>query len=279
MTGTHVLKRIQAQPASDGAGVKITRVSPTGHTLFIDPFLMLDEIKSDEASDYMAGFPPHPHRGFETITYLRQGKLDHEDHMGNKGSVDSGGAQWMTAGKGVIHSEMPQQQDHGFHGFQLWLNLPASEKMRTPEYRDIGAAEIPHLNINSHHVVILAGQLTNKDNPVQGPIGDRATTPYLLDIEFGDHTALTLNLPKDLNLLLYPYEGDVQVGSETLRQNTMGQIYNDGSIVLQANKNHKALLLGGTPLQEPVVQHGPFVMNSREQIEQAIFDYQRGELA
>lgn len=280
---TKVKKILQAHPASDGAGVKIKRVSPRGHAAQLDPFLMLDEIRSDDASDYAAGFPPHPHRGFETITYMRQGTLEHEDHMGNKGIITDGGAQWMTAGKGVIHSEMPKQTEGAFHGFQLWLNLPASEKMQPAQYHDITPKMIPNLQFGSHKVRVLAGHITLDGTQYSGPITSPSTQPLLLDIELNGATQWELPELEQTTLLAYLYQGDVAINGENLTSGHLAMLepaaQSPSTLRFSARTSEaKLLLLGGMPINEPVVQYGPFVMNTREEIEQAISDYQQGAL-
>ena len=275
---TTIVHRIPARPASDGAGVKIKRVVPAGEYSVMDPFLMLDEIRSEDGSDYAAGFPAHPHRGFETITYMRQGQLEHQDHMGNRGVIASGGAQWMIAGRGVIHSEMPLQQDGAFHGFQLWLNLPAAEKMRAAEYHNLEAEDIPLVSIGDHQVRVLGGHFRSGEHAVSGPIQDRATKPHLWDIELNGSEPLSLNLDPGLKTMLFLYEGNAVLEKEPLRGTQLVSVEHQGTLELCASGNARLLLLAGKPLAEPVVQYGPFVMNTREQIEAAIQDYQAGTL-
>ena len=269
---------IPARPASDGAGVKIKRVVPTGDYSVTDPFLMLDEIRSEDGSDYAAGFPAHPHRGFETITYMRQGQLEHQDHMGNRGVISSGGAQWMTAGRGVIHSEMPLQQDGAFHGFQLWLNLPAAEKMRAAEYHNLEPGDIPTVMVGKHLIRVLGGNLTVGTEIISGPIRNRATAPQVWDIEMKGDAPLVLPLDAAMACLLYLYEGKVEVAGEPLREAQLVSLEHRGEITLRTANSARLLLLAGKPLAEPVVQYGPCVMNSRQQIETAIQDYQAGTL-
>ena len=275
---TKILHRIPAQPASDGAGVKIKRVVPSGYYGVMDPFLMLDEIRSESGSDYAAGFPAHPHRGFETVTYMRQGQLEHQDHMGNRGVISSGGAQWMTAGSGVIHSEMPLQKDGAFHGFQLWLNLPADEKMRPAEYHNLEPQDIPLVEHGRHRIHVLGGVLQIGEDNITGPIRGRTTEPQLWDLELNGDQALTLQLDPALTTLLFVYEGSVQLAEEEVQAVQMISLQHEGSVTLQATNEARVLLLAGRPLHEPVVQYGPFVMNTREQIEEAIRDYQQGSL-
>ncbi|RLT99402.1 pirin family protein [Ketobacter sp.] len=284
---TKILHRIPARPASDGAGVKIKRVVPMGDYGVMDPFLMLDEIRSETGSDYAAGFPSHPHRGFETVTYMRQGQLEHRDHMGNQGVIQAGGAQWMTAGRGVIHSEMPLQKDGAFHGFQLWLNLPADEKLRPAEYHNLEPADIPLVVSGSHRIHVLGGDWMADGDRIAGPIRGRTTEPQLWDLELNGTDPLTLKLDPALKTLLFVYEGQVRVGGkdgEDVHAAQMISVQHEGAFPLQStqhvqsNQQARVLLLAGRPLKEPVVQYGPFVMNTREQIEEAIQDYQLGTL-
>ena len=275
---TRILHRIAARPASDGAGVKIKRVVPYGDYSVMDPFLMLDEIRSDSGSDYAAGFPSHPHRGFETITYMRQGQLEHQDHMGNRGIIRDGGAQWMTAGRGVIHSEMPLQQDGAFHGFQLWLNLPANEKMRPAEYHNLEPQDIPLVESGAHCIHVLGGTLRMGDQITSGPIQGRTTQPQLWDVELNGVDPLTLYLDASMKTLLFLYEGSIELADETLQGAQLVSMEHKGNFTLKGSGLSRVLILAGHPLQEPVAQYGPFVMNTREQIEEAIEDYQQGRL-
>lgn len=278
MNTSIIVSRIPARPASDGAGVRIKRIAPAGSYSLLDPFLMLDEIRSDNAGDYSAGFPSHPHRGFETVTYMRQGTLEHQDHMGNVGVIQSGGAQWMTAGRGVIHSEMPLQKEGAFHGFQLWLNLPAAEKMRAAEYHDLTPERIPRVQIGQHQIAVLGGRFHGQNGVTSGPIGERKTDPHLWDIELKGDSPLPLQLDSGLQPLLYLYEGEASVNGEALSHQALNQLRPDQPLQLASTHGARLLLLAGKPLREPVVQYGPFVMNTPEQIEQAIQDYQLGTL-
>lgn len=273
-----VSHRIPARPASDGAGVKIKRVVPGGSYGVMDPFLMLDEIRSEDGSDYAAGFPSHPHRGFETVTYMRLGVLEHQDHMGNRGVISSGGAQWMTAGRGVIHSEMPLQKDGAFHGFQLWLNLPAAEKMRDAEYHNLEPDDIPLVQQGAHRIHVLGGEFVSGHDRILGPIQGRTTEPQLWDLELNGDAPLQLTLNPELNTLLFLYDGELVINGEAMEGQQLVRLQHSGEFSLSTPDSAKALLLAGHPLQEPVAQYGPFVMNTREQIEEAIRDYQAGTL-
>lgn len=278
-----IVSRIPARAASDGDGVKIKRVIPIAGFGQTDPFLMLDEIRSDDASDYSGGFPSHPHRGFETVTYMRQGVLEHQDHMGNRGVIASGGAQWMTAGRGVIHSEMPLQKDGAFHGFQLWLNLPASEKLRPAEYHNLEPDMIPVAQSGEHRIAVLGGRFRIGNDVITGPVGHpdgngRATDPHIWDIELNGTQPLTFQLDGHLHANLFLYDGNASVNGEALFEDALTQLKPGAALTLNTDGHAKLLLLAGKPLKEAVAQYGPFVMNNRDQIEQAIRDYQAGTL-
>ncbi|RTL47333.1 MAG: pirin family protein [Rhodocyclaceae bacterium] len=276
---------IPALQASDGAGVKLLRSlgQTQGHRL--DPFLMLDSFSSDNPDDYIAGFPPHPHRGFETVTYMLDGHMLHEDHLGNRGDLRGGGAQWMTAGRGIIHSEMPQQTNGRLRGFQLWINLPAKEKMKPASYRDIQPEEIPTATLaDGIEVRVVAGVLDTAGTTVAGPIRGISTQPLFLDVRLPAGTVFTHGLPEGHHAFVYPYEGMVDIlapGQDAQRINThqaglLGT--GDGVTISATDQAARFLLLAAHPLNEPVVQYGPFVMNTREEIEQAVFDYQNKQL-
>jgi hypothetical protein len=264
---------IPSIPASDGAGVKLRRSLGTSQLQRHDPFLMLDEFYSDDPEDYLAGFPSHPHRGFETVTYMLDGHMRHEDSRGNRGDLGPGDVQWMSAARGIIHSEMPQQTEGRMRGFQLWLNLPAAEKMKPAAYRDISAQDIPVVS----GVKIIAGEYRS----TKGPIHGGATDPYYFDIHLEADGTFKAPLPPEHNAFLYAYEGEALVGAESkLLPNRAAAILTVGDFVkIQSDKGARVLLLAGKPLREPVVQYGPFVMNTREEIERAIADYQSGALA
>lgn len=264
---------------SDGAGVRIRRSLGQSQAVRLDPFLMLDEFGSDQAADYIAGFPAHPHRGFETVTYMIEGHMLHEDHLGNRGNLRNGGVQWMTAGRGIIHSEMPQQEEGTMRGFQLWLNLPAAEKMKPAGYRDIQPEEIPRIRIGEHQVLLIAGELLLEETTHQGAITGGSTEPLYADLHLAPDGELTLPLADHLNGLLYLYDGEAQVSGAALSPHS-AQVLSEGEQVTirTSAKSARLLLIAGKPIGEPVVQYGPFVMNSREEIEQALRDYQAGRL-
>ena len=275
---------INALPTSDGAGVKLLRSLGQSQTLRLDPFLMLDEFSSANADDYIAGFPNHPHRGFETVTYMLDGHMLHQDHLGNRGDLRSGGAQWMTAGRGIIHSEMPQQESGRMRGFQLWVNLPAGEKMKPAAYQDIQAEEIPLLNLSGGgHVKAIAGTAHIDGQAIAGPIQGLSTEPLFLDVQLPADGYFVIPLALSHNAFVYPYEGEVEVGSgdakRPLETHAAGLLSTGDRLEIQAGKAGAAfLLLAAKPLGEPIVQHGPFVMTTREEIEQAIEDYRNGSL-
>jgi redox-sensitive bicupin YhaK (pirin superfamily) len=282
---TRTLDRtIKALATSDGAGVKLKRSIGQTRGLYHDPFLMLDEFSSDNPGDYIAGFPAHPHRGFETVTYLLDGHMLHEDHLGHRGDLKSGGVQWMTAARGIIHSEMPQQLEGRMRGFQLWINLPADEKMKRASYRDIDAAEIPVVALSSGgRVKVIAGTVDEEGSQTRGPIAGLTTDPVYLDVELPAGAEFAHAVHADYNAFVYVYEGTVAIGegdeARELATGHAGILSSGDRIAVTARSDARFLLLAGRPLREPIVQYGPFVMNTREEIEQALRDYQNGELA
>ena len=273
---------IPSVAASDGAGVKLRRSLGSRQNQRLDPFLMLDEFFSDDPDDYLAGFPAHPHRGFETVTYMLDGHMRHEDDQGNRGDLGPGDVQWMTAARGIIHSEMPQQTAGRMRGFQLWINLPSREKMKPAAYRDIPAQEIPTVALASGgEARVIAGHLELDGRSVSGPIGGLTTEPIYFDLRLPAGAVLELPLPATHNAFAYVYEGDAYVGDErkALPHRAAGVLADGDRIRFEAGETGvRLLLLAGKPIGEPVVQYGPFVMNTREEIEQAIADYQRGTL-
>jgi quercetin 2,3-dioxygenase len=283
MSARKLQRVIPSVPTSDGAGVKLRRSIGNGERL--DPFLMLDEFSSDQADDYIAGFPAHPHRGFETVTYMLAGHMRHEDHLGNVGELMSGGVQWMTAGRGVIHSEMPQQESGLLHGFQLWINLPAAEKMRPAAYRDIPAGEIPAAHFaGGGYAKVIAGSAEAADGShVTGPIKDLSTDPIYLDVQLPVGAVFRLRVPAGHAAFVYAYEGSVDIGAEdearTLAPHGAGVLSPGEWVKIRpTDAPVRFLFLAGRPLGEPVAQYGPFVMNTPEEIEQAIADYKAGRL-
>lgn len=277
-------KIIPSIATSDGGGVKLRRSLGQNQALRLDPFLMLDEFSSDNADDYSAGFPSHPHRGFETVTYMLDGHLLHEDHLGNKGNLKSGGAQWMTAGRGIIHSEMPQQESGRMRGFQLWLNLPAKEKMKAARYQDIQPDEIPRFTWQDDCVVkVIAGSAEIDGTALYGPIQGSTTEPLFLDVRLPAHGRFSQPISPNHNAFVYPYEGKIATGAadqlRELESHIVG-VLSDGDRIEICTTDQPAafLLLAGRPIREPVVQYGPFVMNTHEEIDQALSDYRNGQL-
>ena len=280
MTTRKLKQVIESVPASDGAGVRLRRSLGRAQNLRVDPFLMLDEFSSDNADDYIAGFPSHPHRGFETVTYLLDGHMLHEDHLGHRGDLVSGAVQWMTAGRGIIHSEMPQQEQGRMRGFQLWLNLPAREKMKPAGYRDIQPSEIPQVDLpRSGFVKVIAGRFESEGRSTAGPILGLTTDPTYLDVKLAAGEALVHAIDPGHSAFVYPYEGTLQIGERALNTHDAGVLDLGDRIEVTAGADGaRFLLLAGKPLREPIAQYGPFVMNTRAELEQAVRDYQSGEL-
>ncbi|HEY5790184.1 MAG TPA: pirin family protein [Gammaproteobacteria bacterium] len=271
---------LESRPTSDGAGVKLRRVvSPEGMRR-LDPFLLLDEFGSDSADDYVGGFPAHPHRGFETVTYMLEGRMRHEDHLGNVGHLVSGGVQWMTAGRGVIHSEMPEQEAGRMRGFQLWINLPAAEKMGEPGYRDIPPEAIPTLALDGGITVkVIAGRFAHAGGEVAGAVEKVATAPLYLDLQLPGGGALEVPVPAGHTALAYVYDGAVEVAGRGVPAQQLAILGDGDAVTLQGGAGGgRALLLAARPLGEPVAHYGPFVMNTRAEIEQALADYRAGRL-
>ena len=273
---------IQSQATSDGAGVRIKRsLGQSQHARF-DPFLMLDEFNSESASDYIAGFPSHPHRGFETVTYMLDGHMLHEDHMGNRGHLKNGDVQWMTAGRGIIHSEMPQQDQGLMRGFQLWLNLPGAEKMKPASYRDIPSAEIPVAELsNGGRIKIIANTAVIDGKIISGPIQGLSTEPIYWDVHLPVNGVFAHAIPATHNTFIYVYQGEIAIG-EDKRKLTVGNAgllgAGDEISVVALTDDTRFILLAGKPIKEPIAQYGPFVMNTSDEIEQAIQDYRNGVL-
>lgn len=280
MTERTLKQVIPGAETSDGAGVRIKRSLGQQPSLRLDPFLMLDEFGSADAADYIAGFPSHPHRGFETVTYMIEGHMLHEDHLGNRGDLRNGGVQWMTAGRGIIHSEMPQQEEGVMRGFQLWLNLPAAEKMTKAGYRDIQPEDIPEIAVDGGQLKLIAGSMEIDGQPHEGAVAGGSTQPIYADIHMTSGQSLNLPVPKGHNALLYLYEGTASLGENALPLSAASILADDGDqIVVNAGEaGARMLLIAGKPIGEPVVQYGPFVMNSREEIEQTLRDYRDGRL-
>jgi quercetin 2,3-dioxygenase len=268
---------ITGQPTSDGAGVKLTRVLTQDLQRRLDPFLMLDAFGSDAADDYIAGFPDHPHRGFETVTYMLAGRMRHRDSAGNEGLLQSGGVQWMTAGRGVIHSELPEQSEGRIEGFQLWLNLPAKDKMNAPWYRDIQSHDVPQWQGASVTARVIAGAT----HGVQGAVQRGGTEPLYLDLHLDAAASFEQPLPAMHNAFVYVYRGSLSVGEQLVPTQRMAILGNvgDGVRVTAGAEGARAILIAGKPLKEPIVQYGPFVMNTQQEIFKAVEDFRAGRLA
>lgn len=269
---------VTGQAVSDGAGVKINRVLTQPLQRRLDPFLMLDNFGSDQASDYLAGFPSHPHRGFETVTYMLEGRMRHRDSSGNEGLLTNGGVQWMTAGRGVIHSEMPEQEEGMMSGFQLWLNLPAKDKMRAPWYRDFNGDEVPVFTTeNGAKVKVIAGGSHGVDGAVQREV----TEPIYIDVDLPAGASFSQTLPEGHNAFIFAYRGSVRVGDKDVASGKMAILANtagaDG-VNIHATDASRFILVAGKPLNEPIAQYGPFVMNTQAEIFAAVEDFRAGKL-
>lgn len=274
---TTVTQILQGRPTSDGAGVRLTRIFTPRQAL--DPFLLLDAFDSTEAADYIGGFPPHPHRGFETVTYMLEGALRHEDHMGNRGKLTSGSVQWMTAARGIIHSEMPQQVEGRLRGFQLWINLPAVEKMGPPSYRDIPPEAIPRVPLASGEVKVIAGRFIQAGRSVDGAVSGLSTDPLYLDVRLEQNARAEVPVTQGYTVLSYVYEGAAWIAERRVDKGQLAVLGNSATVAVTAGaQGAHLLLLAGKPLNEPVVHHGPFVMNTKEELEQAVRDYDEGRL-
>lgn len=279
VTASRTIERwVTGQATSDGAGVKLTRVLTQDLQQRLDPFLMLDAFGSDQPDDYIAGFPDHPHRGFETVTYMIAGRMLHRDSAGNEGLLQNGGVQWMTAGRGVIHSEIPQQDAGVMEGFQLWLNLHSSEKMNAPWYRDFQNAQLPQLQTpEGVHVTVIAGA----SHGVAGAVSREITQPIYLDVHMPQGARFEQALPEGHNAFIYVYRGEVHIGGQAVPVQRMAILANtplaDG-VVIEASADARLILVAGQPLRQPIVQYGPFVMNTRQEIEQALSDFREGRL-
>ncbi|WP_374404550.1 pirin family protein [Niveibacterium sp.] len=273
-----VERLVTGVPTSDGAGVKLTRVLTQPLQRRLDPFLMLDAFGSESASDYIAGFPPHPHRGFETITYMLTGRMRHRDSAGHEGLVEDGGVQWMSAARGVIHSEMPEQNEGRMEGFQLWLNLPGAHKMDAPWYRDIPGAAIPEfVDAGGATVRVIAGESHGVAGAMQRP----DTEPLYLDVHLPAGSRFAQRIPAGHNAFVYVYRGEVALGAEQdgVAERRMAILANDpeaDGVVVQACRDARLIIVAGKPLGEPIVQYGPFVMNTREEIEATLREFRDG---
>jgi quercetin 2,3-dioxygenase len=273
-----VQRTIRGMPTSDGAGVRLTRVIGGPELPDLDPFLLLDEFGTDRAEDYLAGFPSHPHRGFETVTYMLDGRMRHKDNHGNEGLLTPGSVQWMTAGRGLVHSEMPEQESGRMRGFQLWVNLPAREKMTAPKYQEFAPDRIPVAEPAAGvQVKVIAGQVGD----TRGPIAQPATDPVYLDIALEPGVAWDYVLPDGHNAFAYAFEGGVEIGqgadARPVDRQEMAVLGGGDLLQLRAgSEGARLILVAGRPLREPVMRHGPFVMNTRQELMQAFVDFQEG---
>jgi len=279
-TDRHVTKIVPGQPTSDGAGVRLNRVLGTPQLDHLDPFLLLDEFKSDKPGDYLAGFPDHPHRGFETVTYMLAGAMQHRDHVGNEGELVAGSVQWMTAGRGIVHSEMPRQKDGLMWGFQLWVNLPARDKMMAPRYQDIPPGKIPEVELSPG---VKARVIAGEAGGTRGPVEGITTQPLYLDVRMDPRSRAAVKLAPGHTAFAYVYEGRVNVGEGANAQDiAAGRLAalceGDALSVTTNDEPGRFLLLAARPLREPIARYGPFVMNTREEIAQAVEDYRSGRL-
>lgn len=275
---------VRGVPTSDGAGVKLTRVIGQGPLPDLDPFLLLDEFGTERAEDYIAGFPDHPHRGFETVTYMLDGRMRHRDNHGNEGVLVPGSVQWMTAGRGLVHSEMPEQEEGRMRGFQLWLNLPARDKMVAPRYQEFGPDRVPSVApADGVLVKVIAGSVSGTNGPISQP----ATDPTYLDVELAPGARFTHPLPEGHAAFLYVFEGAVRVGAgadaRTVKSQELAVLSAGADVQIEglnagdAGGGARAILVAGRPLREPVARYGPFVMNTKEELMQAFKDFQTGK--
>ncbi|MFT2098148.1 pirin family protein [Marinomonas sp. 2405UD66-6] len=283
MTNRSLVQHYPGIKAFDGAGVKLTRILGSPQIDMLDPFLLLDCFESDEPNDYLGGFPTHPHRGFETVTYLLNGRMKHKDSVGNEGVIEAGGVQWMTAGKGILHSEMPEQEEGLLKGFQLWVNLPASAKMIEPAYQEYSPETTPiERHENGTEIRVIAGE-TNQGT--FGPVVNHYTSPTYMDIRLPAHADFEQKLPMDHNAFLYVIEGDVNLSdaqgdTRTLNTRQLGVLTKGDQVSLKSgNDGAQFLLIAGQPLNEPVARGGPFVMNTKAEILQAFNDFNRGDFS
>lgn len=265
-----IVRTVSAIPTSDGAGVNLKRSIGAPMLDHLDPFLLLDSIESDEAADYIGGFPEHPHRGFETVTYMVEGRMRHQDSMGGEGLLESGGAQWMTAGRGVVHSEMPEQEVGRLHGFQLWVNLPAARKMIPARYQDIQSNAIPEVVFENNKVRVIAGEYGG----ASGPINGIDIEPVFLDVEVKGGSVPTISVPEDHTAFVYVFAGEVAVADQTVTADTLA-VLGDGKVI-NPSGNGRALIVAGAPIGETIARQGPFVMNTEQELRQAFHDFQTG---
>ena len=275
MSRRKITQIVPAHEVTEGAGVSVFRSIGTPARRNLDPFLMLDQFSTYNPDDYIAGFPDHPHRGFNTFTYMIDGHMHHGDSMGNSGDLEPGGAQWMKAGSGVIHSEMPQQESGRMRGFQLWINLPSEQKMTAPEYQEIRPQAIPEVNNGGSVVRIIAGEF----NGEKGPVADPNTGFHFLDVALETGNGFVHDLPEEQTAFIYLFEGEAMVGDDKLAEQQLAVLDQGEQVTVKANgARARFLLVAGKAIGEPIVQYGPFVMNTRDEIEKALDDFRVGKL-
>jgi len=276
MSERKILRTVAAMPTSDGAGVRLSRAIANAELEHLDPFLLLDEFRSDDPGDYIAGFPDHPHRGFETVTYMLAGQMEHQDHAGNRGLLKGGGAQWMTAGRGLVHSETPKQDKGLMWGFQLWVNLPAANKMTAPRYQDIEPEAIPEVKVEGGTVKVVAGTFKG----VTGPVSGIVTEPLYLDVRLDAAGRFETTLPEQHTAFVYAYQGRGEIGRAAVGSKTLAILSPGDSLSVKAVEGEfRFLCIAARPLNEPIARYGPFVMNTREEIQQAFEDFRNGRFA
>ncbi len=279
MNNRKVQRLVTGRAATDGAGVELVRVIGQPALMELDPFLLLDAFRSDDPDDYIAGFPPHPHRGFETVTYLLNGRMRHKDNAGNEGVIEPGGIQWMTAGRGIVHSEMPEQEDGLLEGFQLWINLPAAHKMTTPAYQEFDQAHIPSESRDGTNIRVITGKTSLG---TRGPVTQPLTDPLYLDVSLEPGIDFTESLNPEHTAFLYVIEGELRLEDNDAKALTIGRdqlaVLGEGDALAAQSGDNGArfLVVAGQPLNEPIARGGPFVMNTAEEVRQAFSDYQRG---
>lgn len=277
LTRRGISRVVEGRETSDGAGVRLRRYIATPELNMLDPFLLLDSFSSDDPDDYIAGFPPHPHRGFETVTYLLAGRMRHRDSTGREGVIQAGGVQWMTAGSGIEHSEMPEQERGLLDGFQLWVNLPAAKKMQQPRYQEFGPEQIPHEQRDdgvSLHVIAGTTSLGTS-----GAVENIAAEPIYFDVSLAAGKSFNENVPTDYNGFIYVIDGTITINNESnheLQAKTLGVLTDGDSVDVVAQSDSRFLLVAGKPFREPVARYGPFVMNTQDEIHQAFTDYREG---
>ncbi|USG61840.1 pirin family protein [Sneathiella marina] len=277
MTSARTVSRlVKSQIASDGAGVKLRRSIGSGEISELDPFLLLDNFGTENPDDYIAGFPEHPHRGFETVTYMIAGQMRHKDSTGAEGVLGPGSIQWMTAGRGILHSEMPEQREGEMSGFQLWVNLPAKDKLCAPRYQNIEPEDVPFAQIEKGQIRVLAGEVEGIDGPVCGPVSDVAIDPVYIDINLQSGGSYRHSVEPGHTAFVYVFDGSVEVAGKTVEKHHLAILSDGDSVQLSSRGGGRMILVAGRPIGEPVARYGPFVMNTFEEIQQAVEDFRSG---